>query len=168
MGKTAVREIAQKHFETLVDGRTGKVSKADWTFSVGVPVIVGVVAPVLSFRLPSGSGAIDAAAILTGLLFGLVVFIFQVRLTIKADPVKSQYGALTDSVDALFQNVLYAILVGLLWTIVSVAADAFTIRRGEYLTGWATGAVTAVGLHLAWVVLMCLKRVMRAYMAMSR
>lgn len=164
--KTSVVEVVREHYRTFYDARTGKPRWQDYVMPVAVPLVAAAVSAALGWRMSSAATLTNGLAILTGLLFALVVFVFQLRLDVTRDPRHEGQLSLRTRIDELFQNVLYAILVGLTATVLSVIADAATSTDGQ-VSRWWTAVMIAVGGHAVATVLQCLKRTLRAYRALN-
>jgi hypothetical protein len=106
-------------------------------------------------------------------LFGLVIFVFQLRLQVTNDPRIPQQGQLPRLIDQLFANVTYAVLVGFAVTVVAMAASATRTtdpKTGDLLpiNAWWSGVLVALFLHLALLLGMALKRLHSAYRELRR
>lgn len=163
--KFSVLPTIRAHYATYVDDSSGDRRPADYLTSIGGPILAGVVAAsVMKIRGLSMSevGAyISGVAIFTALLFGLVIYVFQLRMQLDVDDRVSASGRLVTLVDQLFSNVNYAVVVGVLTTVVAMVAAAFA-TDGAVGPYWA-GILVALGLHLVLAVLMCVKRVQSAF-----
>jgi len=79
---------------------------------------------VLQFRVTIIGDLIAGFAVLAGFLFGLVIFVFQLRLGMSSDPRVQSKLALPRLVDELFSNVLYAVGVAFFLILLTVLAAA--------------------------------------------
>ncbi len=159
--KTAVLPLVREHLATLRHARTDKPRVVDHLTQYGLPVLVGVVAPLAGVRLQDAGQIIAGAAVLSGFSFGLAIYVFQLRMEAARDPRVPRGGQLLDLLDELFANVRYSILAGLLAVVVATCAVAF--HDGSTLNAWWTGGVIAIGVHYILTILMCLKRLGSAY-----
>lgn len=168
--KFSVLPTIRAHYATLVDDSTGRPHIPDYVLSIGGPVLVGgVVAAIMRARQLSTSDMasyIAGVAIFTALLFALVIYVFQLRMQIDTDDRVPRDGRLMRLVDQLFSNVNYAVVVGVLTTVIAMVA-AMLAHDGEVGPYW-TGVISALGLHLVLVVFMCIKRVDSAYRQIRR
>lgn len=160
--KASVGSAVRAHFDTLRDDRTGELRFLDIALFVGAPTLAGVVLWWFEFRMRDTAAVLAALAVFTALLFGLVIFVFQLRVQIKTDGQDQQRPRLTSLIDETFANVTYSVIVGLLTTVVGLIAAAVADKT-DGAPVWASAALGALGLHLVLTILMCLKRVHSAY-----
>lgn len=170
MSKFSVLPLLAAHFDTLRDASTGKARPADYIQLYGLPIAVGATTVLTGFQLQGVGELLAGIAILGSLLFGLVIFVIQLRLQMTSDPRVGQRT--TELVDELFANVTYAVLVGLVATAVTMAAAASRVpdAKGDLgaLNPWWTGAVAALTIHLLLMIGMALKRVHSAYQQLAK
>lgn len=163
--KLSLTSIVQDHLDTLVDARTHVRRRRDSVAQYGFPLLVGAVGAtafgVAGLAAPDPSGMLGGIAIFTGLMFGLATFVFQLRLTIGHDPRLTESAQLKHRVDELFSNVLYAVLVGLVGTVLCLVGFVAATYHVAGLIWF--GVTTAALTHFVMVVAMCLKRLSRAY-----
>ncbi|WP_313479894.1 hypothetical protein [Microbacterium sp.] len=153
-----------------------------------LPVAVGVAIWQVGFRIAIVGELIAGFSVLAGFLFGLVIFVFQLRLGMTTDPRVQTKTLLPTLVDQLFSNVLYAVLVSFALIAVTVAAAATephteltvtpattsggqpTVEAGVALglEPWVSGTVIGLAVHLLAVIGMCLSRTRRAYLELKR
>jgi hypothetical protein len=151
------------HYATLVDQNDpdSRAYLPDYVVLIGVPVAAGA-AVGCSFKLHDMQSYIGGVAIFTGLLFGLVIYVFQLRMQLLSDPNVPRDGKLASFIDQVFANVNYAVVVGVIATIASMAAAVTADDDGRINAIWS-GVVIALGVHLMLVVFMCIKRIRAAY-----
>lgn len=150
---------------TLVDSSTRRVVVGDVVTLFGLPLAIGGLSLWLGWTMGGVGELLGGMAILTGLLFGLVVWTFQLRMTAGANP--AQQSSVTSFLDELFANVLYSVLVGILTVALIVAETSFQVdpsgvadpRAGQ----WWTAVLLVVISHFLLTLAMCLKRVRAAY-----
>lgn len=163
--KTNVWPVVTDHIDTLVNyrgGQTTGISAHDIGTQYILPVAAGS-ACAFAFGDPiSMSGVLAGAAILTAFSFGLAVFAFQTRTSIPDSKGSSRMHLL----DEFFTNVLYSVLVGLVWSSLLMVFAAVEVS-GVWVRA-ENGLVTAVGLHYLVVMLMCIKRLRAVYRAVTR
>lgn len=166
--KTSLRLIVVDHLDTLRDARTHRVSVLDLLIQFGVPVALGLGLPLAGFRLVDVGQVIAGLAVLAGFTFGMLVFVFQLRLQVATDP-RVVGTNLRELIDELFTNVAYALLVGL--ACVTLAVAFVSVRQVpspspdlvSVLRGVATGVLVATTVHFLLTLAMCTKRAYRAY-----
>lgn len=150
------------HYATLVDQHSpDRPYLPDYVVLLGVPLATGT-AVGYYFRLHDMASYIAGVAVFTGLLFALVVYVFQLRMQLLSDPSVPRDGKLAGFIDQVFANVSYAVVVGVTATIASIAAAVTADGAGRINAIWS-GVVVALGVHLMLVVLMCIKRLRAAY-----
>lgn len=166
--KTSLTTIVVDHLDTLRDARTQRVSVFDFLVQFGLPIVLGVGLPLGGFRLVEVGQVIAGIAVLAGFTFGMLVFVFQLRLQVATDP-RVVGTNLRELIDQLFTNVAYALLVGLACVTLAVAfvsvrqvampsADVVSVLRSI-----ATGLLVASTSHFLLTLAMCTKRAYRAY-----
>lgn len=169
--KTSVTSIVVDHFDTLRDARTHRMSFGDLATQFGLPVLLGAVLPIFGLRLVELGQVIAGLAVLAGLTFGLLVFVFQLRLQLSSDP-RVQATTLRQLIDQLFVNVAYTVLIGL--TSAAVCVAVVSVRWGEEassgsqgVSAVASGVVVGLCVHFLLSLAMCTKRAYRAYQRIS-
>lgn len=150
------------HYATLVDqNRPERPHWPDYAALLGVPVAVGSWVSA-SVRLRDMASYIGGVAVFTALLFALVIYVFQLRMTLLDNPNVPRDGALAGFVDQVFANVNYAVVVGVVTTTLGMSAAITAGDDGRLSPVWS-GVVVASGVHLMLVVFMCIKRLRAAY-----
>jgi hypothetical protein len=170
--KTSVSLIIRDHYATFTDVRTNSARKLDYAVPVGAPLALGVVVVACNIRLQGVSDFIAGMAVFSALLFGLLLYIFQLRMQVSDDPRLSPRPRNGTLVDQLFANVAYAALVGVIATGLLIVASS--LRHADTngvlppLDRWWSGLVTVACLHVLLTVAMCLKRTRTAYLELTR
>lgn len=155
---SAVRD----HYATLVDqNRPDRPYWPDYLTLLGVPTAAGLWVGFFA-KLQDMSSYIAGVAIFTALLFGLVVYVFQLRMALLDNPNVPRDGNLVQFIDQVFANVNYAVVVGMIATALGIIA-ALTAADDGHISGVWSGVVVALGVHLMLVVFMCIKRLRAAY-----
>ena len=165
-----VADITRRHVESLANHSNPRNSQPTrrFVFSLVGPLIGGLAAlaavVVARTPVPSVDAILTGLSIGTGLLFALVIFVFQLRLQVTSDPRLGQADQLKHNIDALFSNVLYGIMVGLLGVFLAIVATM--------ASSWPQLVLFAltctVTLHWFAIVVLSLRRTLRAYQALSR
>ncbi|MCU0116098.1 hypothetical protein [Curtobacterium poinsettiae] len=130
---------------------------------------VGLAAASWTFgaRINDASAIVGGASVLSGFLFGVVIYVFQMRQGISHDPRVQRRALLPQLVDELFANVLYAVVVSFAVTAgaLVVAATQDHTKAGVLVpTGsWITALLVLGAAHLFGVVWMCVKRLRSSY-----
>lgn len=163
--KIDIRPVVTDHVDTLVDQRPGRpprASRLDVATQYGLPVVVGVVTGILSNGVAHAGEMLSGAAILTAFSFGLAVLAFQTRTTDT-----SSKGSLRKRLlDEFFANVLYSVVIGLLWTVLVLVTAV--VSPSGVLGHLLAGVVWTVASHYVLVLLMCIKRLRAVYVDASR
>lgn len=165
-GKAAVLPLVVNHINTLRDSRTDRIRSRDIGTHYFLPLAVAAALPFgLDLRLADAGQVIAGASILAGFSFGFAIWVFELRLHATRDPRVPKGAYLLDLLDELFTNVCYTIVVGLALVVLAVGATSLTSSYEAarvFSDGW-TFALLALGLHYVVTLLMCLKRIVRAY-----
>lgn len=155
------------HYGTLVDQNSpNRPHVPDYLVLIGVPACVGTWVGYV-FQLRDMQSYIGGVAILTALLFGLVIHVFQLRIQLLNDVRVPRDGKLVGFINQLFANVNYAVVVGVVTTAASMAAAVTADNDGRVNSIWS-GVVAGLGTHLMLVVFMCIKRIRAAYREISQ
>lgn len=161
MGKSSLLRVPSDHFHTLYNARTGKADWRAWCAQLGIPCLIGTITAIMGAKLEDVGDAVAGVSIVSGLLFAMAIFLFQLRMSLSQD------NRLTESdyrlVDECMSNTLWAIVWGLTLTVYLVVADAGGWMKQGSLAMVFTGAATGAGIHFLIVIMMCIKRLRRAY-----
>lgn len=164
--KFVVDKIIREHFKTFSDSH-GKPRPTDWIEMLGVPVVLGAVAAGFEVELHDLADVVVGVSILAGLLFGLLIYVFQLRLQLASDPRVNPRGRTIELVEQLFSNVAYAVVLGLTTTAYLVAcaniAHPFEAGGPDQINRWWSAGVVTLGAHLLLTIFMCLKRTRTAF-----
>lgn len=153
-----------------------------------LPVLVGMAIWAAGFRITIVGDLIAGFSVLAGFLFGLVIFVFQLRLGMSSDPRVQSKALLPTLIDQTFSNVLYAVVVAFTLIAATVVAAAtephtpvvvtppatpggqstFDAGMSLGLEPWVSALVIGLAVHLLAVVGMCLSRTRRAYIELKR
>src|SRR5699024_3224853 len=118
MGKISVTFILSKHWSTIFrNPNTNRVEpKFGIVYSV-VPIVVGVTwTLLLHFSDVLGAGLVrsdvlTAVSILVGFLFGLLIWVFQLRRDYTPSLLVTTDKTITKLLDEVFANTSYAVLL---------------------------------------------------------
>ncbi|RJF41882.1 hypothetical protein D4740_07320 [Actinomyces sp. 2119] len=161
MGKASLWRVPVSHFSTLYDARTGKPDWRAWASQVGIPFAGGVVAYLMNARLVDVGDVVAGVSIVSGLLFSMSVFLFQLRMTFARDSRLTEFDYRL--VDECMANTLWAIVWGLVFTLYLIVAGAGNWIGDRRSGPIFTGIAVAAALHFLAVIMMCIKRLRRAY-----
>lgn len=112
---------------------------------------VALLCALRGLRLTRAADVLSGAAILTGFLFGTLVFAFQLRLRVTDDPHIPSFGRLRKLIDRSYGRLTAAVVAALLTTIGAVLADvtAHTAPGAEpSVSRWWTAAIALFGVRL--------------------
>jgi hypothetical protein len=133
--KIDVTPIGRDHINTLTDERTGGRNRADVLTLFGLPFLLACSLAVLRFRfhLDAVNAILYAFAILTGLLFNLLVLIFTAST--QASPSILDEKARREFLRRIFASVCYAIVVSIILVIVAVTSVSYMRFHSESSSG---------------------------------
>ncbi|MGN2361363.1 hypothetical protein [Streptomyces luridiscabiei] len=153
--------IVKDHFNTLRSHSTNKIMWTEVVFFYGTPLLVGSLGVILSWKVAGVGNILAAFAILAGLLFNLLVLLFDVAA--KA----AQAGGLTDQnvrlklARQLQSNVTYALLIAL------TSAGILGVASGmgmEQVNRWLSGILLVFLAHFTLTLLMIMRRIRSAFL----
>lgn len=112
----------------------------------------GLLCLVRGLRMTRAADVLSGASILTGFLFGTLVFAFQLRLRVTDDPHVPSFGRLRRLIDRSYGRLTAAVVAALLTTIAAVLADvtAHTGAAGAdpSVSRWWTAVIAVFGVRL--------------------
>lgn len=167
--KFSLVSVVADQYGTLVDAKTGKRRIEDFVVVLGVPGATAALSRYVGWRIEIVGELISAVAIITALLFGLVIFLFQLRIQLgdpeRADRIPRSAIRL---VDEMFTNVAYAIVVGFVVTGVTLIGAATRVDPAGELPVQPIGPtltclILGLLIHFLLVLAMCLKRLTSSY-----
>lgn len=186
MGKSSVVGIFKGYVRTLRDARGGgeaRVRVADVLVQIGLPIAAGVACYFTGWHLGNPSNAIVGISIVSALMCAMATLLFQVRSDASERPAEEQPSPDGDPkhlpalrmklrdkrfIDEVFDDVMWAILVGLTLSLYLIAIDAVGLLADGGIASRALSSVAvAVCAHFVLVIGMCLKRLRRAYNVVS-
>jgi hypothetical protein len=118
-----------------------------WTLATAVAVLC----IARGLRMTRAADVLSGASILTGFLFGTLVFAFQLRLRVTDDPHVPSFGRLRKLIDRSYGRLTAAVVASLLTTIASVLADVTahsTPGEDPSVSRWWTAAIALFGVRL--------------------
>lgn len=159
--------ILHAHFDTLRDAQTNRPLLGDYATLYGFPCLVGGIALWQGFQAQDIGAFLGGVAVFAALLFALVVFVFQLRLSAGNALSDSGNTRLLKLLDQLFANVSYAVLVGLGTTFLGMSSVWLSDDEG-CAPIWLSVLLVFAVTHLVLVILMCLKRINAAYRRLTK
>lgn len=173
--KVSPRAIIADHYETLRHQGTSKPSVADYTWVVALPIVASAAFYWLDLRVTDFGQVLAGVAILTGFIFGLIVFVFQLRLSHAANG-DSRRGEsiLAGLLNELFTNVVYTAFVGILTAVALIAVGAVGgvvpegVAASGQLSRLGSAVIVLLGAHFLVTLMMCIKRLYTAYNRAAR
>jgi hypothetical protein len=155
--------VITDHFDTY-RGESGRVLWKTALLQVAVPTAVGCIVGGFEVHLRGTAELIAGVSVLAGLLFALVIYVFQLGIDVSKSA-KALPKRLPRLIDELFRNVLYAVASSVALLLVLVVARQFEVESGDAAglpVVWSV-SVAILGTHLLAVVGQCVKRTRRAY-----
>lgn len=149
-------ELLTDNIRSLHAPGTKRASWADRTVFYFSPIVAGALVGGLGLRFRGVGELLAGAGTLTGVLFGLTIFVFSLRLRVSDDPRFAGGGTTVALVNDLRANVSYAAGTALLLVLTLITAAA--VAGDDPLNRGVSGAVTVLVLHLVAVLLLVLKR----------
>lgn len=158
-------QVVRRHVETLYDHRrgAGKVRLWDIVAQYGLPLAFGGLVWQQRLEIRGASQLLAGVAILAGFVFGLLIFVFQLRMQAVDDPRIPNEGGVMTLIDELFANVAYTALIGLVTSLTIMIPLAVQHPADAPLPLAWGGAVVFLGAHFVLLLMMCIKRTDIAY-----
>lgn len=154
--------IMKDHFNTFRSHATGKILWGELGFFCAAPTALGVVGAGLGWKLGGVDNILAAFAILAGLLFNLLVLLFDV--TGKA---AQGVGGATDQNERfklakeVQANVTYSLLVALTTAAILGVASGMDVEK---VNRWVTSVLLILFTHFTLCLLMILRRIRSVYL----
>lgn len=154
--------IVKDHFNTLRSHSTNKIMWGEVVFFYGTPIALGGAGMALNWQIGGVDNILAAFAILTGLLFNLLVLLFDVAAKaaqgIEGTSPRNVRLKLAKHLQA---NVTYSLLVALIATSilgVSAGMDIDKVNR------WVSGALLILLANFTLNLLMIMRRIRSAFL----
>jgi len=151
--------IVSAHYKTFVDGPSGTLRWQDFGVFVGLPIVAGIICIWQGMKLPAsaGVGLLTLSGLLSAFLFGALMTVSE-RAMSWADSEPPRGKATSEQasyLEELAANAAYASLVciaaAVVFLVVSVSHDL--------VLEISSALGIALGLHMALVLLMVMRRV---------
>ena len=170
MGKTSLLGVARAYLNTLRSYRTKRVMPSDIIVQIGLPaaaaVSFAVLWPLGEDELSSvSSNVISGVSIVSALLCGVAVMVFQLRMQMSGQGEFSSRKKVKLLVDETFYDILWAVVAGFVSVFLTIATG---VAEGvEVLQRVLAGlAVFFLG-NFVMVTCMCVKRLSSTYKEFS-
>lgn len=154
---------------TVQSGDAGRRDKRDaLAVSFGVPTVLAGSLYVHRVQLSNLSALISGVALFTGLLFGLLILMFNTGITLRKDG--EHFRSAHDLpllIADLRASITWAILVSMSLTVVLVVAASTTPSNEAACWGWTVASAWLFS-HLAITVLGVLRRLRTAFNYITR
>lgn len=149
--KVNIGRIFADHCGTLRNYRTRKLSWLDVGFFFGLPTALGMALWKIGWSPgePFLQGGLAAMSIMTGLMFSILVLLYDFR---RKGGASDEQELERNRLQELYYNVSYMILVGLLSAAVLALGLAFSYA-------WLSAMIGALLFHAFFTLLMLLKRI---------
>jgi hypothetical protein len=160
--KIDIGPIIRSHWATLRNEDTGDFSMEDLFVFYTVPLLAALFQALFDLRISGLSTVLTALALLVGLLFNLLVLIFDLtsRMT-RAELIDST----NDHVRLLKEtqaNTAYALLLGL---VIVTVLGAASLSASKELPLWISCLLGGLIIHFVLTLLMVLRRIRSAFLA---
>lgn len=172
MEKMDLSRVWFAYLHTLRNASTGKVSKQDIVFQLGLPVIIIVllflVWPFSDISIGNiASNVLTGVSIISSLMCGVAIMLFQLRVQISSKELPCSTSEETELIDETYNDVLWSVVVGFASAILIVVSYAiFDFSR----LLWRICLSCSLGLiaNLIMVSCMSIKRLSAAYEIVSK
>lgn len=154
--------VLKSHLDTLRDAQSNKPLIGDYFTLYGIPLLFGAYSFWREFQAKDVGSFLGGIAVFAALLFALVVFVFQLRISAGNNPATENKDRLLKLLDQLFANVSYAVLIGLATTFLGIISIWLTDEEAGAPI-WLSVLLVAAVTHLVLTIMMCLKRINAAY-----
>lgn len=173
MGKVSIWKVPYKYYRTLRDNRNGNVYLPDVLWQIVFPVVGYVAYGVFRFFgvLPVGDGNVSAnivtiVSIVSALLCGAAVMVFQLRFDIiESDVLDFARNDELTVIDEIYDDMLWAITEGFAIAAVLTMRGVFHDRLADCIL---VSFALCLFVNFCLVLMMCLKRMSRAYEFVSK
>lgn len=160
IGKIDFRAVVRDHFATLVNENTQRQSGADFILFYLVPIVLAMALlhSHLIFGKTMGNVLITALAVFAGLLFNLLLLIFDIANKPRPDSDKLTPNKIR-FLKEIYSNIAYAILISLLTIIVVLVHFLFftlSFKSGLFFSAFLVYILTG---NFVLTLLMVLKRI---------
>jgi glucan phosphoethanolaminetransferase (alkaline phosphatase superfamily) len=153
--KINISQIIKNHFDTLKNSNTDKADSDDYFTFLIVPIAITLV--LLYFKIFLSDGVINiivmTLAILVGLLFNVIVLVFDI---LQRDPTKTVKNTILRE---LLSNISYTILL----SIFAIILTLFTFCNNNICKYIFNGLVYFVLVSFTFTILMILKRIHKLF-----
>ena len=168
--RLGITYLIKDHLETLYEIDVNGDKRLNWSdifVFYGAPFIAAALGAYFRLKIHGLAEIIGGMAILTGLLFGLLVHVFSLGLRLRDDPRYTSSSNVSILIDELRANVSYSCGIALLLTAILMIAAALSKNAAQGLN-FVTSAIS-IGLfaNLALTLLMVINRVRSAYRIMA-
>lgn len=159
--KSNVIPILKDHFATFRNERTGGASASDYVFYLAVPAVLAVISYWQAWRVQGLTNLLTAVSILAGLLFNLLVLLFDTVSKLTDDDTESaeHERRLAREIEA---NVTYTLLVALA---LACALGAIAFAANDAIPRSLSAILVFALAHFALTLGMVVKRIRAAFLA---
>jgi hypothetical protein len=149
--------IVKDHFSSLRSERTEKYMWDAVVLFYGVPPALGALGILLEWRVAGIGNILAAFALLAGLLFNLLVLLFDVAGKAQS----SSDGRKLKLAKQMQSTVTYALLVSLVTVVVLGVESGMGVER---IDRWVSGTLIALFAHFVLTLMMLLRRIRAAFL----
>lgn len=129
---------------------------------VALPIALGAAVLWAQPKVYNAGSGIAGVSVLTGLLFALLVNVFNLAVKMRRDEGLTPESLILGTVDELLANVGWSVLVGLA-LVVTLACGVSTQQPNHELGRWWVAVIVVMFAHLLVTVLMALSRIFSAH-----
>lgn len=170
LGRLGVGSIIKDHLATLYELDQDDERKLSWS-DVGIffatPTLIATAIFWWDIKIRGIAEIIGGMAILTALLFGLLVHVFTLGLHLADNPRFTRSSDVTILIDELRANVAYACAVSLLLTTILVCTAALAKNTSNGVNLAISTLCAWLFMHLTLTLMMVINRVRTAYQLMA-
>ncbi|MER5654278.1 hypothetical protein ABT076_14835 [Streptomyces sp. NPDC002131] len=153
--------IIKDHFQTLRSHATNQVMWGEVAFFYGAPVLLGALGIFLNWKVQGVGNILAAFAILAGLLFNLLVLLFDVAAKAAEAGGLGAQNARLKLAKQLQANVTYALLIAL------AASGILGVASGmgmEKINRWLSSVLVVLLTHFLLTLFMIMRRIRSAFL----
>lgn len=170
LGRLGLWYLLKEHYQTYYELDQQGNRRRSWSdiqMFFGGPTVISGLVIWRGVEIRGLAEILGGMAILTALLFGLLIHVFSLGLRLADDARYTRTSPVTILIDELRANVSYACGVSLLLTVVIVFNAALSSKDSNGMNVWVSCIVAWLFVHLSLTLLMIINRVRSAYRKMA-
>ncbi|MBQ0849337.1 hypothetical protein J8N05_14100 [Streptomyces sp. BH-SS-21] len=153
--------IIKDHFQTLRSHATNQIMWGEVSFFFGAPALLGALSVFLNWKVQGVGNILAAFAILAGLLFNLLVLLFDVAAKAAQAGGLGAQNTRLKLAKQLQANVTYALLIAL------AASGILGVASGmgmEKINCWLSSVLIVLLAHFLLTLFMIMRRIRSAFL----